>query len=136
MPEELTPEDFRALQAETRDVLALVMAGRADPSQLVYKPLPSLRVAAPHAPALPAAAPGRHILSAQGNTHDVFFLGVYGLLADVSTAELARCPECDMVFLRKSNQAYCTRYCKNKLAYRAYRERQTANASPEPRGVC
>ena len=134
-PEEMTPDDFKALQAETRDVLALVLAGRDDPSRLTYKPLPSLRYAVPHVPNLPAAAPGRHMLSAQGTTRDLFFLGVFGLLAEeVNTATLAQCPECDTVFLRKSNQVYCSRYCKNKVSYRHYRERHGA-VSPVAGGV-
>ena len=128
LPYEMTPDDFKALQAETRDVLAMVVAGRDDPSRLTHKPLPSLRYTVPHAPAWHTAAPGRHILSVQGTTRDLFFLGVFGLLAEeVNTATLARCPECDTIFLRKSNQVYCSRSCKNKLAYRHYRERHTAD---------
>lgn len=123
-PYDMTPDDLRDLQAETRDVLTMVIASRAGKPELPYKPLPSLRYAVPHVPAGPDAAPGRHILSAQGKTRDLFFLGVFGLLADVNTATLARCPECTNVFLKKTNQVYCARYCKNKVAYRQYRERQ------------
>jgi hypothetical protein len=123
LPYEMTPEDFRALQAETQDVLTAVIVGRKEGSELKYKALPTLRYASPHVPA-DTGAPGRHILSAQGTTRDVFFLGVFGLLAEVNTAILARCPECTQVFLKKTNQVYCSRYCKNKVSYRHYRERQ------------
>jgi hypothetical protein len=124
----MTPEDFRDLQAETRDVLAQVIASRDSGHEMPHKLLPSLRLTVPHAPAWESAAPGRHIWSAQGSARDVFFFGLYALLVSSNTATLARCPQCDNVFLKKSNQLYCSRSCKNKLVSQHYRERHAADA--------
>jgi hypothetical protein len=124
----MTPDDFRALQAETRDVLLQVIASRDSGHAMPHKPFRDLRLTVPHAPAWESAAPGRHIWSAQGSVRDVFFFGLYALLVHSNTATLAKCPQCDNVFLKKTNQVFCSRYCKNKLAYRAYRERQATLA--------
>jgi hypothetical protein len=121
------PEEFRALQAETRDVLLQVIASRDSGCAMPHKPFRDLRLTVPHAPAWESTAPGRHIWSAQGSVRDVFFFGLYALLVGSNTATLAKCPECDNVFLKKTNQVFCSRYCKNKLAYRHYRERQAAH---------
>jgi hypothetical protein len=126
-PYEMTADDFTALQAETRDVLAQIIASRASQVQVPYKPVRSLHLAVEHVPAGPDAAPGRLFLSAQGSVRDVFFLGVFALLTEVDTAMLTRCPVCDTVFLKKTNQVYCARACTNKVAYRHYRERQAAH---------
>lgn len=121
------PEAFRTLQDETRDVLLQVIASRDSGHAMPHKTFRDLRLAAPHAPAWESAAPGRHIWSAEGSVRDVFFFGLYALLVGGNTATLAKCPECDNVFLKKTNQVFCSRYCKNKLAYRHYRERQAAH---------
>jgi hypothetical protein len=125
----MTPDDFRDLQAETRDVLAEVIASRESQHPMPYKRLPSLRLTVPHAPAWESAAPGRHIWSAQGRVRDVFFFGLYALLVGSNTATLARCPQCDNVVLKKTNQLYCSRSCKNKLVSQHYRERHAADAT-------
>ena len=126
MPEAYSPADFKALQAEVRDMLALVVVSRAGNEVWPYKPV-AFRLALPHVPDMPAAHPGRHFVSAQGSTRDLFLLGVAWLLAEVNTSTLSRCPECDTIFLRKSNQLYCARACANKVAYRAYRDRHAVN---------
>jgi hypothetical protein len=126
LPEEYSADDFKALQAEVRDLLALVVVSRTGNEAWTYKPV-TFAYALPHVPALPSAQPGRHFVSAQGATRDLFLLAVGWLLAEVNTSTLSRCSECSTIFLRKSNQLYCSRYCANKVAYRAYRERQAAD---------
>jgi hypothetical protein len=121
------PEDFRDLQAETRDVLLQVIASRDSEHTMPDKPFRDLRLTAPHAPAWESAAPGRHIWRARGSVRDVFFFGLYALLVGSNTATLAKCPTCDNVFLKKTNQLYCSRSCKNKLVSQHYRARQAAH---------
>jgi hypothetical protein len=133
MPEEYTREDFAALQAETRDMLAMVIASRANPQAFVPKQL-SISPTPPHVPALPEPHPGRHFISVQGAVRDLFLFRVHNLLAQVNTAMLTRCPECDTIFLRKSNQVYCSKKCVNRVTQRRFREREatvaTATATP------
>jgi hypothetical protein len=133
MPEEYTREDFTALQAETRDMLAMTIASRANPQAWVAKRL-SIHCTNPHVPALPDPHPGRHIMSVQGAVRDLFLLHVSHLSRAVNTAMLTRCPECDTVFLRKSNQVYCSKKCVNRVTQRRFREREatvaTATATP------
>jgi hypothetical protein len=126
MPEEYTREDFQALQWELRDLLALIIASRGDNRVWTYKPV-QFRFAVPHVDALPAAAPGRHFVSVQGSTRDMFFMVVQRLLGETNTAALARCPECDLIFLRRSNQRYCTRACTNRVSHRQWRQRQASS---------
>jgi hypothetical protein len=125
-PEEYGPEDFRALQAEVRDVLALIVASRSTNQMWTYKPI-QFRYAAPHVPDQ-AAQPGRHFFSVQGHTRDLVLLALGWLLTQVDTATLARCPVCDTIFLRKSNQAYCSRACTNHVSYHRWQQRQTEAA--------
>jgi CGNR zinc finger len=125
MPEEYTVADLQALQAEVREVLLLAIASRGDPALVLeqgYKEL-KLRVATPHC--LPdQGAPGRHIISVQGSVRDLVLLLCAALIGSQNTAELARCSECDKVFLKKTNQVYCSKACANRVAGRAFRERQ------------
>jgi hypothetical protein len=130
-PEEYAPEDFRALQAEVRDLLAVVVASRPTNEIWPYKPI-QVSGAAPHVSSLPAAQPGRHFVSFQGATRDLFLLRILRLLGQVNTAGLRRCPECDTVFLRNRNQAYCSRTCVNRVTQRRWRERQDAAPTAEP----
>ena len=134
MPEAYTPEDFTALQAETRDVLAMVIASRTNRHAWIPKPLQILPTN-PHVPALPTPHPGRHFVSVQGAVRDLFLLRVHHLLEQVNTAMLTRCPDCDTIFLRKSNQVYCSKKCVNRVTQRQWRERQamvvSAAATPD-----
>ena len=128
MPEAYTPEDFTALQAETREVLAMVIASRTNRHAWIPKPLQILPTN-PHVPALPTPHPGRHFMSVQGAVRDLFLWRVHHLLGQVNTAMLTRCPDCDTIFLRKSNQVYCSRRCVNRVTQRQWRERQATVAT-------
>jgi hypothetical protein len=68
----------------------------------------------------------------QGATRDLVLLRILMLLGQVNTSGLRCCPECDTVFLRNRNQAYCSRRCVNRVTQRRWRERQDAAAIPEP----
>ena len=57
-PEEYSHEDFRALQAEVRDLLARVIASRANP-QAWTPTWVRIGLMNPHVPALPQARPGQ-----------------------------------------------------------------------------
>jgi predicted RNA-binding Zn ribbon-like protein len=124
MPEEYAPEDFRALQAETRGLLARVIATRPNPQ--AWTPT-WVRVGAttPHVAAT-EGQPGRHVLSLQGATRDLFLLRVAHLLRQVNTGMLTRCPNCDTIFLRKSNQTFCSKRCTNRVMQQRHRQRQEA----------
>jgi hypothetical protein len=119
------PAEMAALQAEIHEGLVLAIRSRADNRMLPHKELPTLRYSAPHVPA-DTGAPGRHCLSVQGSVRDLVWLLFYHLLATENTAALTRCPECDRIFLRQSNQRYCGKTCTNRVSQRAWRERQEA----------
>jgi hypothetical protein len=112
-----------ALQAELHEAFTLAIRSRADNRVLPYTELKTLRYAAPHVPA-DKGAPGRHCLSVQGSVRDLVWFVFYHLLATENTAALARCPECERIFLRQTNQRYCRKACTNRVGQRAWRERQ------------
>jgi hypothetical protein len=123
MPDTYPDTLFHALQAETRDLLARVIASRAHPQAWTPTRL-CISTTNPHVSALPDAHPGRHFWSVQGAVRDLFLLRVSQLLRTVNTAMLTRCPACDTIFLRKRNQTYCTKRCVNRVTQRRHRERQ------------
>jgi hypothetical protein len=130
-PEEYSREDFRALHAEVRDLLARVIASRANP-QAWTPTWVRIGLMNPHVPALPQARPGRHLVSVQGATRDLCILRIVHMLQQVNTSLLNRCPECDTIFLRKSNQTYCSKRCVNRVTQRRHRQRHDTVAIAEP----
>lgn len=128
LPEEYSREDFRALQAETRDILAMVVASRDDNRVWQRTPI-QIRIGAPQVPWPADRNPGRHLLVAQGATRDMFLLLLWTLLGKSNTASLLSCPECGTIFFRKRNQEYCSRTCVNRVSQRRWRERQEALAT-------
>src|SRR5262249_35188471 len=128
-PEEYTPALFQALQAEVRDVLGMILVSRGNPQAWTPKEV-TVAYMVPDVPT-DQGAPGRHLISIQGATRDVFLLGVGWLVSKVDTSMLAQCPECDTYFLKKQNQVYCSRACTNRVSFRQWRERQAVDiASP------
>ena len=123
LPEEYGPDDFLALQAEVRDLLALIVASRRTNQAWTYKPI-QFDYAMPHVEDT-MARPGRHLVSAQGHTRDLVLLAMGLLVAQVDTTTLAQCAVCDSLFLKKTNQAYCSRACTNHVSHQRWRERQT-----------
>ena len=121
-PDTYPATELQALQAEIHEALTLAIQSRVDNEVLPWKELPSLRFRAPHVPA-DKGAPGRHCLSVKGKVRDLVWLLLLHLLATENTAALARCPECDRIFLRQTNQRYCGKTCANRVGQRAWRER-------------
>jgi hypothetical protein len=103
MPHMYPPAEMAALQAEIHEGLVLAIRSRGDNRVLPYTELKTLRYAAPHVPA-DKGAPGRHCLSVQGSVRDLVWLLFYHLLATENTAALARCPECERIFLRQTTK--------------------------------
>jgi hypothetical protein len=132
VPEEYSRADFRALQAEARELLAMVIDSRDDARIWRRIPIDHIRIAAPHVLGPPDRKQGRHFLCVQGPTRDMFLLRLLFLLCELNTAVLLRCPECNTIFLRKRNQEYCSRTCVNRVSQRRWRERQDAAATPAP----
>jgi hypothetical protein len=121
-PDTYPAAELQALQVEIYEALALAIQSRVDNDVLPWKELPSLLFRAPHVPA-DKGAPGRHCLSVQGKVRDLVWYLLFQLFATENTAALARCPECDRIFLRQTNQRYCGRTCANRVGQRAWRER-------------
>jgi hypothetical protein len=127
-PDNYPVDLLRALQGEVQDMLQMVIASRANPQAWVPKYV-TLGLSNPHVPALPTPRPGRHLMSVEGTTRDVFLFSVADLLARIDTSALTRCPECDVIFVRKSNQSYCSKRCQNRTTQRRWRERQAEGAT-------
>jgi len=127
-PEEYPPAELAALQAEICEALTRTIQSRVDPEALPAVQLPTLCYRAPYVPP-DKGMPERHCLSVTGNVRDLVWLLALHLLATEDTAALAKCPECDRVFLRQTNQRYCSKTCANRVGQRAWRERQTPVAA-------
>jgi hypothetical protein len=122
MPEQYTVADCVALQADVRELLQRTMTARDQGQAPRYQPLRTLAFAAPHT----STELGGHFMSVQGSTRDLFLIAVLWLLAHINTASLTRCSVCDTVFVRKSNQAYCSRACTNYVSQQRWRDRHGA----------
>jgi hypothetical protein len=122
-PEEYPPTELAALQAEMHEAFERTIRSRVDPEALPVVQLPTLRYRAPYVPP-DRGMPERHCLSVTGNVRDLVWVLLLQLLATEDTAALAKCPECDRVFLRQTNQRYCSKTCANRVGQRAWRERQ------------
>ena len=94
-----------------------------------YRPL-TLRFDAPYAEPR-HGQPHRHFCSVKGSIRDVVMLLYFHVMASQDTAALARCRECDRIYLRQPNQRYCTKACANKVGQRAWRERQRQGMEAE-----
>jgi hypothetical protein len=129
MPEEYSQADFQALQAETQDYLVRVITSRANPEAWAPQWI-RIGLTNPHISAQDGGYPGRHVLSVHGAVRDLFLFRVGALLQRVNTGALTRCPDCDTIFLRKSNQTYCSRRCVNRVGQRRWREQQDATTLP------
>ena len=127
-PEEFTREDFRALQLDTKAVLAAVIQARTDPTQLALMPVQARFGTVPARP-METTGPERQLLVAEGSTRDMFLLRLWGVLGHVNTAALTRCPECGAIFYRQHNKEYCGRTCVNRVSQRRWRARLTATSS-------
>jgi hypothetical protein len=121
-PEEYPPVELAALQAEMHEALTRTIRSRVDPAVLPHVKL-TLDYRAPYVPP-EKGMPERHCLSVTGSVRDLVWLLLLQLLATEDTAALAKCPECDRVFLRQTNQRYCSKTCANRVGQRAWRERQ------------
>ena len=121
--------DLQALQDELREELALALARRERPMERAYREL-RLRFDAPYAETR-HGHPHRHFLSVKGSIRDVVMLLYFHLMASQETAALARCRECERIYLRQPNQRYCGKACANKVGQRAWRERQRQSVEAE-----
>lgn len=119
-PEEYSMADFRALQVEAREILAMVVDSRADNKVWRRIPIDHIRIAAPH---VLDGQQGQHFLCVQGTTRDMFLLRVLFLVCALDTTVLRRCRECGTIFVRQRHQAYCSRPCVNRVSQRRWRER-------------
>jgi len=122
-PEAYPTPELAALQAEIHEAFERTIRSRVDPEALPAVTLPTLCYRSPYVP--PAqGVPGRHCLSVSGSVRDLVWLLFHHLLATEDTADLTKCPECDRIFLRQTNQRYCRKACANRVGQRAWRERQ------------
>ena len=115
--------DLQALRDELHDELAFALARRGRQVEREEKRLDSLRWDVPYADPR-YGHPHRHFLCVKGEIRDVVMLLYLHLMASQDTAALARCKECERVYLRQPNQRYCSKACANKVGQRAWRERQ------------
>jgi hypothetical protein len=115
--------ELQALQDELRDELAFALARREQSVEREYRQLDTLRFDAPYADTR-HGQPHRHFCSVRGSIRDVVMLLYFYLVASQDTAALARCRECERIYLRQPNQRYCSKACANKVGQRAWRERQ------------
>lgn len=109
--------ELQALQDELREELALALARRERPVEREYKTL-TLGYDTPYADTR-HGQPHRHFCSVKGAIRDVVLLLYFHLMASQDTAALARCQECERIYLRQPNQRYCTKACANKVGQRA-----------------
>ena len=121
--------DLQALRDELREELTLALARRQRPVEREYRRL-ELRFDAPYADTR-HGQPHRHFCSVKGSIRDVVLLLYFHVMASQDTAALARCRECERIYLRQPNQRYCTKACANKVGQRAWRERQRQETSAE-----
>ena len=118
--------DLQALQHELREELAVALDRRARPVEREPKllrlhydtPYTDTRHGLPHC----------HFCSVKGSIRDVVMLLYFHLMASQDTAALARCCECERIYLRQPNQRYCGKPCANKVSQRAWRARQRQEA--------
>jgi hypothetical protein len=121
---------LQALQDELRDELAFALARREQSVEREYRQLDTLRFDAPYADTR-HGQPHRHFCSVRGSIRDVVLLLYFYLVASQDTAALARCKECERIYLRQPNQRYCSKACANKVGQRAWRERHRHGVQAE-----
>jgi hypothetical protein len=69
----------------------------------------------------------------EGSLPNMFLLELYALLHEPAARQLARCPECGLLFVRVRRQRFCSTPCGGRARWRAYKESGRADEAPSRR---
>ena len=121
------PENFelRHFQALQRVTLPLLQQIASQQGQFGIFPVPMSLV--PHG--FDGGTPGRHQLLVHGDTEQSFLTLVLWLIHQEPADRILACPECERLFYRVKQQAYCSRKCGNRVTVRNWRARVQASAA-------
>jgi hypothetical protein len=128
MPQELTPEEFQALQAEVRSCLQSMIL----PADMVRQtPTAGMAVIETEKPKF--VFHGSGLLQVIGSTREAVLVTLGLLINKLPPDTLLRCPECATIFFRNRSQRYCSRRCVNRVNQRDLRaaKRQLASTASE-----
>jgi hypothetical protein len=69
------------------------------------------------------STPGRHQVVIKGTTEQCFLNLIFWLVMQEPPDRILACPECQTLFYRVKQQAYCSRKCGNRVTVRNFRAR-------------
>jgi hypothetical protein len=122
-PTELSVEDFKGLQSDTRRILD-EWVGPDKGEQGTYE---GIVIQARHTVTRTrrdVGSPWISWLQVVGATRDIFCLVLFHLLRQESMDAVRRCSECRTIFYRVGKQQYCSRTCSNRANVRTWRQRE------------
>lgn len=124
-PQDMTPEDFKTLQSETREILTQFVKVRQDRRGQQGRTKLSVEAALLPLEVLSPRFVGRSMLHLTGPTRDIFLTMVLLLFTFESTAKIGACPECERIMLRTKKREYCSSRCQTRAYMRRYRQQES-----------
>jgi hypothetical protein len=121
-PTELSVEDFKGLQADTRRILD-EWVGSAQGEQGALEGVDIHARYMVTRTRRDVSSPWVSLRQVVGLTREIFLLVLFDLLGHESMDYVRRCPECGAVFYRVGKQQYCSRPCVNRANVRNWRQR-------------